>query len=38
MAQAALGMNTDLPLAPYSIERFKAGNLLVGGYGASVLG
>jgi sarcosine oxidase subunit beta len=38
VAQAALGMKTDLPLAPYSIERFKAGNLLVGGYGASVLG
>ena len=29
--------STDLPLAPYSIERFAGGRLLVGGYGASVV-
>jgi len=27
----------DLPLAPYSIERFANGRLLLGGYGASVV-
>jgi len=37
VAQSALGLQTDLPLAPYSIERFGAGRLLVGGYGASVV-
>jgi sarcosine oxidase subunit beta len=37
VAQSALGLTPDLPLAPYSIERFAAGRLLVGGYGASVL-
>jgi sarcosine oxidase subunit beta len=37
VAQSALGLATDLPLAPYSIERFAAGRLLVGGYGASVV-
>ena len=37
VAQSALGLPTDLPLAPYSIERFAAGRLLVGGYGASVV-
>jgi glycine/D-amino acid oxidase-like deaminating enzyme len=37
VAQAALGQVPDLPLAPYSIERFAQGRLLVGGYGASVV-
>jgi sarcosine oxidase, subunit beta len=37
VAQSALGMVPDLPLAPYSIERFASGRLLVGGYGASVV-
>lgn len=37
VAQSALGQVPDLPLAPYSIERFAQGRLLVGGYGASVV-
>ncbi|HVN33670.1 MAG TPA: FAD-binding oxidoreductase [Casimicrobiaceae bacterium] len=37
VAQSALGLPTDLPLAPYSIERFTTGRMLVGGYGASVV-
>jgi len=37
VAQSALGLPTDLPLEPYSIERFAKGRLLVGGYGASVV-
>ena len=37
VAQSALGQAPDLPLAPYSIERFAGGRLLVGGYGASVV-
>ena len=37
VAQSALGLVPDLPLAPYSIERFAAGRLLVGTYGASVV-
>lgn len=37
VAQSALGLPTDLPIAPYSIERFARGRLLVGGYGASVV-
>jgi sarcosine oxidase, subunit beta len=37
VAQSALGLPPDLPLAPYSIERFAAGRLLVGNYGASVV-
>ena len=37
VAQAALGLPTDYPLAPYSIGRFATGRLLVGGYGASVV-
>jgi len=37
VAQSALGLAPDLPLAPYSIERFATGNWLVGGYGASVV-
>ena len=37
VAQSALGQAPDLPLAPYSIERFAQGRLLVGPYGASVV-
>jgi len=37
VAQSALGLATDLPIEPYSIERFASGRLLVGGYGASVV-
>ena len=37
LAQSALGLPPDLPLAPYSIERFATGRLLVGHYGASVV-
>jgi sarcosine oxidase subunit beta len=37
VAQSALGQTPDLPLAPYSIERFARGQLLVGPYGASVV-
>jgi sarcosine oxidase subunit beta len=37
IAQSALGLAPDLPLAPYSIERFASGRLLVGDYGATVV-
>jgi len=37
VAQSALGQVPDLPLAPYSIQRFSTGELLVGNYGASVV-
>jgi glycine/D-amino acid oxidase-like deaminating enzyme len=37
VAQSALGLPTDFPIEPYSIERFAKGRLLVGGYGASVV-
>jgi len=37
LAQAALGMPTDVPLAPYTIERFAQGRLLTGRYGAGAL-
>jgi sarcosine oxidase subunit beta len=37
VAQSALGQAPDLPLAPYSIERFAQGRLLLGPYGASVV-
>ncbi|WP_028998543.1 NAD(P)/FAD-dependent oxidoreductase [Azohydromonas australica] len=33
LAQEALGLATDVPLAPYSIERFRNGRLLTGKYG-----
>lgn len=33
LAQAALGLPTDVSLAPYALERFRNGNLLVGKYG-----
>lgn len=37
MAQAALGLATDVSLAPYRIERFSEGKLLVGLYGAGAV-
>ncbi len=33
LAQEALGLKTDVPLSPYSLERFRTGNLLTGKYG-----
>lgn len=33
LAQAALGLETEVPLAPYSLERFRTGSLLKGRYG-----
>lgn len=33
LAQAALGLPTDVPLQPYSLERFRNGHLLTGKYG-----
>jgi sarcosine oxidase subunit beta len=33
LAQDALGMPTDVPLAPYALERFRTGRLLTGRYG-----
>ncbi|CAM3687199.1 4-methylaminobutanoate oxidase (Formaldehyde-forming) [Bordetella sputigena] len=33
LAQAALGLHTDVPLTPYSLDRFRTGSLLVGRYG-----
>ncbi len=33
LAQAALGQPTDVSLAPYALERFRAGHLLQGRYG-----
>lgn len=33
MAQAALGLPTEVDIAPYALERFRAGNLLTGKYG-----
>jgi sarcosine oxidase subunit beta len=37
MAQHALGLPTDLPLAPYAYERFAGGRLLTGLYGAGAV-
>jgi sarcosine oxidase subunit beta len=37
LAQEALGLPTDVPLQPYSIERFAAGALLIGKYGAGAV-
>jgi glycine/D-amino acid oxidase-like deaminating enzyme len=37
LAQAALGLPTDVPLAPYALERFSEGRLLVGRYGAGAV-
>ena len=33
LAQEALGLATDVPLTPYSLERFRNGKLLSGKYG-----
>ena len=33
LAQEALGLATDVPLAPYALERFARGALLTGKYG-----
>lgn len=37
LAQEALGLPTDVALAPYSIERFITGALLVGKYGSGAV-
>jgi glycine/D-amino acid oxidase-like deaminating enzyme len=37
LAQEALDLPTDVSLAPYSIERFAKGNLLVGKYGSGAV-
>ena len=37
LAQEALGLATDVSLAPYSIERFSSGSLLVGKYGSGAV-
>jgi sarcosine oxidase subunit beta len=37
VAQAALGLPQDLPLAPYSFDRFAGGRLLTGRYGAGAV-
>lgn len=33
LAQEALGLKTDVEMAPYSLERFRSGQLLTGKYG-----
>ena len=37
VAQSALGLPTDVSLAPYALERFAAGRLLAGRYGAGAV-
>ncbi len=37
LAQAALGLPTDVPLAPYALARFGRGELLTGRYGAGAV-
>jgi sarcosine oxidase, subunit beta len=37
LAQEALGLPTDVALAPYSIERFASGALLLGKYGSGAV-
>ena len=37
LAQAALGLPTDVSLAPYALERFASGRLLSGRYGAGAV-
>jgi glycine/D-amino acid oxidase-like deaminating enzyme len=37
LAQSALGLPTDIDLAPYSLSRFAAGQLLAGRYGAGAV-
>ena len=37
VAQLTLGLPTDLPLAPYALERFATGRPLVGRYGSGAV-
>lgn len=37
LAQAALGLPTDVALEPYSLERFRSGKLLTGRYGSGAV-
>ena len=37
LAQEALGLPTDVPLAPYALQRFAAGALLTGRYGVGAV-
>lgn len=37
LAQAALGLPTDVSLAPYALDRFSTGALLVGKYGSGAV-
>lgn len=37
LAQEALGLTTDVPLAPYALQRFAAGSLLTGRYGVGAV-
>lgn len=37
LAQEALGLKTDVPLAPYALERFRSGALLTGRYGVGAV-
>lgn len=37
LAQEALGLPTDVPLAPYALERFRSGSLLRGKYGGGAV-
>ncbi len=37
LAQDALGLQTDVPLAPYALERFRKGALLTGRYGVGAV-
>ncbi|MCB2044337.1 MAG: FAD-binding oxidoreductase, partial [Rhodoferax sp.] len=37
LAQEALGMPTDVSLAPYALERFRTGQLLTGSYGSGAV-
>jgi sarcosine oxidase, subunit beta len=37
LAQAALGLKTDVPLLPYALERFRQGRLLTGRYGVGAV-
>jgi glycine/D-amino acid oxidase-like deaminating enzyme len=37
LAQEALGLATDVALAPYSVKRFNSGDLLVGRYGSGAV-
>ena len=37
LAQSALGLPTDVPLAPYALDRFASGRLLAGRYGTGAV-